>query len=115
MMHFPWIVKLHMKRKAFKLKKKHSGRTDILTQFDAWDPAFSRQNTGEVMEVFFTEKLQKVLQFMELWKGSALVLPIKQTFLNPPPKNLAIMKEWHCLLFLDFSGEPNVQKSSTWP
>lgn len=86
MMHFPWIVKHPMKRKAFKLKKRHSARTDILTQFDASDPAFSRQNTGGVLEVFFSGKLGKVLQFMELREVSALVLPIKQIFLNPPKK-----------------------------
>lgn len=55
-----------MKQNVFKLKKKQPRRTDILTQFGPWDPAFSRENTGEVKEVFFNGKLWKVLRFMEL-------------------------------------------------
>lgn len=113
MMHFPWIVKLHMKRKAFKLK--YSERTDTLIQFDAWDPAFSRQKTGEVMEVFFSGKLWKVLQFMELWKVSALVLPIKQIFLNPPQKNWVSWRNDIVFFSLTFLDSQMSQKSSTWP
>lgn len=55
-----------MKRNVFKFKKQQSRRTDILTQFDPWDPDFRGENTGEVKEVFFNGKLWNVLQFMEL-------------------------------------------------